>query len=270
MQLRSGLRMRRARWWPTAMLVAALSMPALPALAIEDRADVEPNHPVTLDKPVAWKASLGLWRDSDAGSAHDLNLRANTQSDAFWVGFYRDRDHYQQARAGWEHQFDMRFGRLIASGQLASGGFAGGSLTAEIHPDPIDPYALLVGWGRTNLQNYFNLNFDPNDSWLLGASWKPDDRTAVTLFQIRDDRLDTRQRVTHLVARMPGTAGYTWSVDLFHRAGWASAIPDGSPVHRWGLSASLEHGALFTKLAWDPRANFGPTSMLRWSVGMRF
>ncbi len=175
-----------------------------------------------------------------------------------------------RARAGWEHQFDMRFGRLIASGQLASGGFAGGSLTAEIHPDPIDPYALLVGWGRTNLQNYFNLNFDPNDSWLLGASWKPDERTAVTLFQIRDDRLDTHQRVTHLVARMPGTAGYTWSVDLFHRAGWASAIPDGRPVHRWGLSASLEHGALFTRLAWDPRANFGPTSMLRWSVGMRF
>jgi hypothetical protein len=45
--------------------------------------------------------------------------------------------------------------------------------------------------GRTNLKDYFNLNFDPNDAILIGAGTRAIQHTTLSAFQIRDDRLGT-------------------------------------------------------------------------------
>lgn len=254
---------------PAVLLVALALAGAGDVAAIEDRADVEPNHPVSEANPIAWKLTLGHWRDSVAATAVDLNLRGNDEDDAFWLGLFDDRDGFRQVRAGWERQFAVPFGRLIASGQLASRGFAGGSFTAEISPQRLAPWSVLIGWGRTNTRPYYNLNFDPNDSVLIGGSWKPAGDTAITLYQVRDDRLDTRQRVTHLVMVFGGHRRHV-GIDLFHRAGWADAVPDGDPVRSWGLGLTLERSPFFGRVVWDPRANFGPGNMLRLSAGLRF
>jgi hypothetical protein len=66
--------------------------------------------------------------------------------------------------------------------QPASRGFGGIALTAQTG----DKYFALVGFGRTNLKPYANLNFDPNDAITLAAGWcgegsaRPCTRCAIT------------------------------------------------------------------------------------------
>src|SRR5712672_1624525 len=152
------------------------------AMAIEDRADNDPSEPDE-DGTIAWKLTATHLHETALRSAFDLNLRGNE---------------FRQTRAGYERQLEIPVGRIIASAQLATHGFAGGSITAELGKGAA---FALAGWGRTNLKTYYNLNFDPNDSILLGAGWRASQDTVVTLYQIHDDRTDTGQRVTHLVLR---------------------------------------------------------------------
>ena len=63
-----------------------------------------------------------------------------------------------------------------------------------------DTFAI-AGFSRTNLRNSYNLFFDPSDSVTLGLGTRAIDKLDISLFQVRDDRLHTGQRVTHGVAR---------------------------------------------------------------------
>lgn len=234
--------------------------------AIEDRADVEPNAPVTTQQPIAWKLTASQYRETQGDPANDLNLRGNRADDAFWVGHYMHGSDFQQTRAGYEHQSSWNSWRTISSLQVAAQGFVGGSLTLEYKPDPQGPWAGLVGWGRTNTRPYVNLNFDPNDSTLVGMSW--DGGAAVaTLYQVKDDKLMTSQTVTHAVLRWPG-ALRRWSVDLFTREGRAD--PFSPMVSGTGLSVNIDQGPYFVRLVWDAKANFTDSDMLRLATGLRF
>jgi hypothetical protein len=109
-----------------------------------------------------------------------------------------------------------------------SRGFLGASATLELSNGKEAPYFGLLGFGRTNLKPYYNLNFDPNDSTLLGAGWRPDCTNLVTVYQVHDDRLRTGQRVTHLVLRRQTGEQSRLTVDLFRRAGRSDPIPSSS------------------------------------------
>ena len=135
--------------------------------------------------------------------AYDLNLRGNLGAQTAWIGFYQRSNEFQQLRLGYENTLELPFGRVTPSMQYATRGFLGGSLTGEIG----ERYFALAGFGRTNLKDYFNLNFDPNDMVLLGFGTRALPNTSLSLFQIRDDRLGTGQRISHLVARYKLQAG---------------------------------------------------------------
>jgi len=240
------------------------------ALAIEDRADIEPNEAVGPDRHIAWKLTPSVYHETAAHSAIDLNLRGNRENDTFWIGQYRRGAEFQQTRLGYERQFAVPMGRVIASAQYATQGFWGGSITLEASAAAMGPYMGLLGFGRTNLRPYYNLNFDPNDSVLIGAGWRPDEGTALTLFQVRDDRLGTGQRVTHLVLRQKTGARSRWTVDLFQRSGRSDADPESESFKAMGIALTYDREPWFIRLAWDPKVNYTNSDMTRLAIGVRF
>lgn len=240
-----------------------------PGHAIEDRANIEPNDPVTAQRPVAWKLTPGVYHETAGRSALDINLRGNYADDVFWLGQYQRGSEFQQLRGGYEHQFSLPLGKLIASAQAASRGFLGGSATFEIGDAAVTPFYVLAGLGRTNLQTYYNLNFDPNDSTLIGGGWRSADQTkTATLYRIHDDRLGTGQTVTHLVLRGKTGERSRLTVDLFRREG--RSAPEAEYFAATGLSVTYDRDPWFIRLAVDPRANFTASDMTRLAVGVRF
>ncbi|MFO0233185.1 MAG: hypothetical protein ACK51M_09040 [Burkholderiales bacterium] len=239
-----------------------------PAGAIDDRADLVPNERPAPGRDWAWRATLGRYHQNVDPSGLDLNLRASDEDDTAWVGLYRDDSGEPQLRAGWERQGRVGPVRLLGSLQLASGGFVGGSLTAEAWLDAAERVALLVGLGRTNLRPYVNLNFDPNDSTLLGLRGRLDAATDATLFEVRDDRLGTGQRVAHLVLRRRFDAATAGSIDLFRRSG--RAAPGAPLVSGTGVALTWSHADWFVRVAYDPNVSYGESDMVRLSVGLRF
>ena len=252
-----------------ALLVAAAALWTPQAAdSIEDRADVEPNAPVGAERAIAWKLTPSAYHETAGRPALDINLRGNREDDVFWIGQYRRGGEFQQTRVGYERQFALPFGRLIASGQVASRGFTGASATLELSDAERTRYFGLIGLGRTNTRPYYNLNFDPNDSTLIGAGWRPDSATAVTLYQIRDDRLGTGQRVTHLVVRTKTGEKSRITLDLFRRAGRSEA--DAELFRATGIALTWDREPWFVRLAWDPKANFTASDMTRLAIGVRF
>lgn len=244
------------------------------ALAIEDRADTDPNESAKPGGGIAWKLTPNYYRETAGRSAIDLNLRGNRDNDTFWIGQYHRGAEFQQTRAGYEHQLTLPFGKIIASGQLASRGFLGGSITLEASASAMSPSSMpfvgLLGWGRTNRKPYYNLNFDPNDSVLIGVGWRPNKRTALTVFQVRDDRLGTGQRVTHIVLRQQTGERSRWTIDLFDRAGRADSAPDSENFHAMGVAITYDLEPWFARIAWDPKVNYTNSDMTRLAIGVRF
>lgn len=198
--------------------------------------------------------------------AGDVNLRGQLGPHTAWVGYYQQTNVFRQARAGYEYAHDLPFGRVVLGVQAASQGFLGGAIGAEVGKGAV--FGLL-GWGRTNLKPYFNLNFDPNDAILFGGGWRASEDTQVVLYQVRDDRLDTGQRVTHLVLRTRRTPRTRWIVDVFHRSGLTSA-EDGVQISSTGAAVAYDRDRWFARIAWDPNVNFTLNDMVRVAVGVRF
>ena len=121
-------------------------------------------------EPWAFKLTPSYYVTTNEKDATDTNLRANHGPHAIWVGYYRRGSEFEQTRTGYEYTMHLSFGQLVPSLQLASGGFVGGSINAQIG----DSNYALLGFGRTNARDYYNLNFDPNDSYTIngGYRWK--------------------------------------------------------------------------------------------------
>lgn len=162
---------------------------ALAALA--GAASAQPAPPVQEAAPEGGKIAFKFTRthlsSSDGNDALDLNLRGVIGAHTAWLGHYRDREGFSQSRGGYENRQDFGLARTVVSLQLASGGFAGGSVGAELGGET---YAI-AGWGRTNLRSYYNLNFDPNDAITLGVGTRAVAHTELSIYQIRDDRQGT-------------------------------------------------------------------------------
>jgi hypothetical protein len=218
------------------------------------------THAADDANPIQYKPSVGLYDFSSRGmpskQAVDINLRGSADWGDAWVGVYRSpTDEFTQARLGWDNTYE-KFGiKLQPSVQTASGGFWGGSVGAEYG----QAFFFGAGIGRTNLRNYFNLNFDPNDAWSLstGYRWSPQD--FVTLQVVRDNRLNPDQQHVHLVYRRPLADKQRLIVDLIYKSGTS----DGEYIRRRGVMLGYDWGDVGLRIAYDPRVNFSNYDMTR-------
>ncbi|MEI7612702.1 MAG: hypothetical protein WCK63_07315 [Betaproteobacteria bacterium] len=212
----------------------------------------------------AFKATPSYYATTHTKEAFDANLRANQGPHALWLAHYRRGDEFEQTRTGYEYTYQIPWFQLVPSLQLASHGFAGGSLNARVG----DSVYALLGLGRTNTKDYYNLNFDPNDSVVYGLGTQLLPKSNLSLFTIKDNRLHTGQKVTHLVWRYLPDDHQRWTVDLSTKQGRLTPADD--VVAGNALSITYDYRAIFLRLAFDRKVNFTPEDQTRLSLGFRF
>ena len=218
------------------------------------------------EEQIVWKFTPTYYHTSNQPSAFDLNLRGTLGPQNAWIGFYRQHEEFQQLRLGYDYTAEVAFGKVVPSVQYATRGFLGGSVLAEIG----ERHFGLLGWGRTNLKDYFNLNFDPNDAVTFGAGTRVLTNTTLSLFQIRDDRLHTGQRVTHFVTRVKPDGKSRWTVDVFYKEGRPDSDPASAKLHGTGATLTYDYDRYFVRVASDPHVNFSDSHMTRVALGLRF
>lgn len=211
-----------------------------------------------------FKLTPSYYVTSHTKDAIDLNLRANYGQHAIWLGHYRRDGEFEQTRTGYEYTAQISYLQLVPSLQLATRGFAGGSINAQVGGEI---YALL-GFGRTNMRDYYNLNFDPNDSVTFGIGTSLLPKSTLSLFTVKDDRLHTDQIVTHAVWRISLEDHQRWTVDLSSKQG--RATPDDESVSGNALSVTYDNRDKFFRLAQDRKVNFTNEDQTRLTAGLRF
>ncbi|GKS96968.1 hypothetical protein [Acidovorax sp. SUPP2825] len=244
-----------------AAVLAALGTAALAAPAAHAATDTDP------DTPLHFKLTTGLYQVSGgglpSGPGLDVNLRYIRGDDHWWVGAFRSPAlGFSMPRAGWDSTVAFGDWRVLPSVQIASGGFVGGSLAVETGTT----WVVGAGLGRTNLRNYANLNFDPNDAYSVYGSHRFTSGDTLALQLVRDNRQNPDQQNLHLVWRSPRPGGQRLTVDLLAKQGTV----DGRFIRRAGLSVGYDWPEWFVRAAWDPQVNFTPQNMLRLSTGVRF
>ena len=212
---------------------------------------------------ITYKLTPSYYHISDGNHAADLNLRADFGTHVGWVGLYRDRSGYEDFRAGYEKHADLGAVRLVLSAQAASGGFIGGSVNAEVGGDIF----ALLGFGRTNLRPYYNLNFDPNDAITFGIGTRAIADPELSLYRVQDDRLGTGQRVTHFIARRHFTPTQRFTLDYSYKSGLDSTGQRGAGS---GLVLTYDFEPWFARVGYDPDVNFTGNRMTLFAVGKRF
>lgn len=241
-------------------LLAGLSMRCGPTLS---QPPAQADATSDAGASTAYKLTLSHYL-TEVIRADDINLRVNRENQTGWIGFYREAPtEFQQVRGGYERTDQWLAAQLVTSLQAASRGFVGGAVTLQIG----DPWFAVLGFGRTNLKPYANLNFDPNDAITFGAGWHKPDGMSVSIFAVRDDRVMPGQQVTHLVLRSPLPSAQRLTLDLFDKRGPAE---EGLSIRGSGASLTYDWPSVFVRLAHDPKVNFSQETMTRIAVGMRF
>lgn len=212
---------------------------------------------------IGFKITPSWYRSDDGNRAGDINLRANTETQTGWLGYYRDKTGFSQTRAGYENKLDGGWLRSVLSVQVASGGFVGGSVTTEVGGDTYG----IAGFGRTNLRDYYNLNFDPNDAITLGVGTRVFKDTELTLFHLWDDRLHTRQRVTHAIIRHKFDNKERLTFDISRKSGLTT---EDDFIRGYAATLTYDFRQYFLRVARDEYVNFSPTAQYRVSLGARF
>lgn len=212
----------------------------------------------------AFKLTPSYYSTSNQHAAVDINLRANQGPHALWLGYYQRGSEFEQLRTGYEMTLAFDYAKLVPSLQLATHGFAGCSINLELGSVV---YALL-GLGRTNARDYYNLNFDPNDSVVYGLGTRLLPNTNLSLYTVRDNRLHTGQVVTHAVLRYQFDTQHRLIVDLFDKHG--REAPGDPEVTGRGVSVTYDFRDVFVRMARDQKVNFTPDDQTRISLGLRF
>ena len=230
------------------------------------QADPAPRGEPVTGAPEAWafKLTPSYYVTGGQKDAVDLNLRGNHGAHALWLANYRRAGEFEQTRIGYEYSAQLGFMQLVPSLQLASHGFAGGSLNAQFG----DAVYGLLGVGRTNLRDYYNLNFDPNDSQVFGIGTRLLRNANLTLFTVQDNRLATGQKVIHLVWRYSLADQQRLTIDLSVKRGRPAA--DAEAVAGNALALTWDRRDIFFRLARDNKVNFSNDDQTRLSIGLRF
>lgn len=225
----------------------------------------EPEPQAPQDEPPPFKLTAGAYRFSDESRAYDINLRNSSSWGNTWIAYFRwPEQAIHQARTGWDKEFGEAV-RVKPSVQAASGGFVGGSIQAEVG----EPWFGAIGFGRTNLRPYYNLNFDPNDSWSLQAGYK-DDKAGrlVSALMVRDNREHPDQRHLHFTWRESLGGGHRVTLDVLHKVG--TVEEEERKIRRWGFTASYDWPRFFVLASYDPKTNFTALDLWRVAIGTRF
>ncbi len=206
-------------------------------------------------------------------NAKDVNLRAKfginpSGEQAVWLAYYEERpSHFQQFRTGYERTDKWERLKLVSSLQAADYGFLGVATTAEIGGSVHG----ILGYGRTNLKPYDNINFDPNDNITWGAGWERKEGEDVALYRVRDNRVVKGQQIDHLLVHLP-LSGLSedskFTVDLFSKSG--TRDDEGKSINATGMALACECGKYFVRVAYDPKVNFTQSYMTRLSLGIYF
>ena len=114
------------------------------------------------------KLTLAYYDFSSGKTGADVNLRHTFASSTAWIGAYHESDHFDQVRVGYEYHYHRDWLTLVPSAQAATHGFFG----ATIYGEAGRRFFGIGGAGRTNLQPYWNLGFDPNDYVQFGAGYR--------------------------------------------------------------------------------------------------
>jgi hypothetical protein len=244
----------------------ALLLLSLPTLALADAS--RPGAAETVgesdDEGWSFKLTPSYYATSNQHSAVDVNLRVNNGPHAIWLGYYQRGSEFEQTRTGYELTIEGDFAKLIPSLQLATHGFAGMAVNLELGKSVF----ALLGYGRTNARDYYNLNFDPNDSFTFGIGTRLIPSTNLSLFAVKDNRLHTEQVITHLVARIQLQDRQRLTVDLFEKSGRAS--PEDPKVSGSGLAITYDYHDVFIRAARDRKVNYSMDDQTRVSLGFRF
>ncbi len=205
---------------------------------------------------------MGVYSAGDQTTV-DVNARYSVNAVTGWIGGYGPQADVRQARAGIE--YDLRKPRLllIPSAQIASASFFGASIYSEIG----EHVYAIAGASRTDLKPYVNLNFDPNESWQLGAGAHVGKADTMAAFTVWDNRLHTAQRNSHAVIKHYFAGSHRLTLDVAYKSGRGD---DGVFVRGVATSAEFDWRRWFVKGARDGHANFGPDTMWRVGGGLRF
>ena len=214
---------------------------------------------------IEWKFTLGQYRTPTEGTATDLNLRGSLGATTFWLGHYTGADGFRQARAGLERWHELPVGRLLTTVQVAEGRYLNGSVNLEAGQGELK---ALLGFSRTNLREYYNIDFNSNDSFTVGAAVDQANGGRWSLYAVQDNRTGPGQRLTHLNYRPAYLGDHRLTIDLFHRYG---AVPwRDRRVSVSGATVTFDYRPVFVRLAYDPKVNFTAVNMWRLSVGTHF
>ena len=216
------------------------------------------------DSPWSYKLTPSVYAAKNETTATDVNLRGNLGNHTVWVGEYVRGSAYQQTRVGYEYNANFEWGQMVPSMQVASKGFLGASLNFQIG----GPTYLITGLGRTNLKDYYNLTFDPNDSYVIGLGSKAIEHPVFNLFAVKDNRLHTGQTVTHGVWRWQLSDSQRLVFDVSHKTG--RLAQDTPSLRGNGISIAYDFGNHFVKLAKEQKVNFTDQDQTRFSAGIRF
>lgn len=209
-----------------------------------------------------FKLTLAVFKFSENGSGVDLNVRHSSDYGNVWLGFFRaPRLDANQWRAGWDKSFGEAV-RIQPSLQVASGGFAGGSLNIETG----ERWIVGAGLGRTNLRSYYNLNFDPNDAWSLLAGYRAESGQSYSAAYVRDNRENPDQQHFHLTSRTPLADKQRLTLDLLYKRG----LVDGQRIAKLGATVTYDWPRFFVRVAFDPNTNFTSDNAWRVNIGTRF
>jgi hypothetical protein len=209
------------------------------------------------------KLTVAYYSFSSDRAGIDINLRHTFSSSTAWIGGYHQGDGFDQTRLGYEYDYRGKWLTLIPSALVASHGFVGATLYAEAGRR----FFGIGGAGRTNLQPYWNLAFDPNDYLQFGAGYRDAMGNTASVYAIRDDRLGTGQTNTHLYFRRYLPNEWRVTIDAVSEHGNGDA---GLVVRALALSVDVDWRRWFVRVASDPHVNYTSDRQLRIASGWRF
>jgi hypothetical protein len=208
------------------------------------------------------KLTFGVYT-SDERTTADVNVRYSAGNWTGWLGWYGPQSDVDQGRAGLEYDLRRRRMVLIPSIQAAAASFVGGSIYSEIG----QAVYAIVGVSRTDLKPYVNLNFDPNESWQLGAGAHFGRADTVAAFTIWDNRLHTAQQNSHVVVRHSFAGPHRVTLDASYKSGRGDT---GTFVRGMAVATEVDWHRWFVKAARDAHVNYSAATMWRFGGGMRF
>jgi hypothetical protein len=164
---------------------------------------------------------------------------------------------------GYQYNYQHDWLTFVPSAQAASRGFLGVSLYSEVGHS----FYGIAGMGRTNLQPYWNLGFDPNDYIQFGAGYRDHAGNTMSVYAIRDNRLGTGQTNTHFFVRRYLPHDWRLTADVVNEHGNGD---NNLVVRDWSVSVDADWRRWFVRVARDPHVNYTPYRQVRVSAGVRF